>query len=195
MSTSKMKRIGNLAFAGAVIIGTAWPLSAETYAMELPPVSSEGSSMLQYTGSEEDKNKVVLLSTGDAVTDLPSLEEYLGKLTCSGCGRRCPLTSPQCRRGNSYVQSATDDYEAMVAIDSVTVDLEPVAEGASVPEDTVAAAEGNPQTGTAFVSPVAANGTSAMDVADKAIELLPLAGLACGGVYFGLDSLRRRKEK
>ena len=41
-----------------------------------------------------------------------SLEEYLGTLFCSGCGRHCSLLSPRCGKGeNQAAQAAAEYYE------------------------------------------------------------------------------------
>ena len=39
-----------------------------------------------------------------------TLEEYLSKMYCTGCGRHCPLSAPQCGRGRSQQQQATEEY-------------------------------------------------------------------------------------
>lgn len=38
-------------------------------------------------------------------------EEYIKKLTCDGCGKRCPLSSPQCGIGASQLEKAKIEYE------------------------------------------------------------------------------------
>ncbi|MDD3452987.1 MAG: DUF4405 domain-containing protein [Bacilli bacterium] len=45
--------------------------------------------------------------------DTLTLSEYLSKLFCTGCGRRCPLSNPQCKRGESQAKEATDDYNEL----------------------------------------------------------------------------------
>ena len=39
-----------------------------------------------------------------------ALEDYLSKLFCEGCSRRCPLTSLRCGRGQTYKQQAIENY-------------------------------------------------------------------------------------
>jgi len=41
----------------------------------------------------------------------PTLQDYLGKLYCTGCHRRCLLTNPHCAKGQAQAQSATIEYE------------------------------------------------------------------------------------
>ncbi|MGO5051795.1 hypothetical protein ACTQ6A_04655 [Lachnospiraceae bacterium LCP25S3_G4] len=40
-----------------------------------------------------------------------SLEDYLGKLVCTGCAKQCSLLSPQCGTGRTQAQQATTYYE------------------------------------------------------------------------------------
>jgi len=39
-----------------------------------------------------------------------SLEDYLGSLFCSGCGRHCSLLSPRCGKGENQASQATEEY-------------------------------------------------------------------------------------
>lgn len=39
------------------------------------------------------------------------IEEYLGKLICNGCSRRCSLLYPQCKIGLMQAKTATQKYE------------------------------------------------------------------------------------
>ena len=40
------------------------------------------------------------------------LQQYLGSLTCNGCGRNCPLTNPQCNIGVQQAQQAIQQYNS-----------------------------------------------------------------------------------
>ena len=51
--------------------------------------------------------------TEEQAEEKPSLEEYLGNLICTGCGKRCSLLAPRCRKGEMQAQSAMEDYEEM----------------------------------------------------------------------------------
>ena len=39
-----------------------------------------------------------------------SLEDYLGSLFCSGCGRHCSLLSPRCGKGENQASQAAEEY-------------------------------------------------------------------------------------
>ena len=43
-------------------------------------------------------------------TPAETLQEYLSKLRCTGCSRRCVLTSPGCSRGRNQQQEAVQEY-------------------------------------------------------------------------------------
>lgn len=60
--------------------------------------------------NKEDKNTQDNSST---VTEQPTIEEYLSKLFCTGCGRHCPLTNPACSRGMSKQTQAVQEYNQM----------------------------------------------------------------------------------
>lgn len=41
---------------------------------------------------------------------VPTLEEYLSGLICTGCGKRCPLIAPRCRKGDAQAIQAEQEY-------------------------------------------------------------------------------------
>lgn len=43
-------------------------------------------------------------------TENETLQDYLGRLTCTGCGKRCLLTNPQCGKGNMQATEAKTYY-------------------------------------------------------------------------------------
>lgn len=57
--------------------------------------------------SSTEKQTTKVTTTQAAVK---TLNEYLGNLHCNGCGKHCSLLAPQCGRGQSQVQSATQEY-------------------------------------------------------------------------------------
>lgn len=44
---------------------------------------------------------------------VPTLEEYLGKLRCGGCGHGCTLLNPRCMRGARKQSSAQSEYQEL----------------------------------------------------------------------------------
>ncbi len=63
--------------------------------------SSNGKNTIQSTS---DQTTVVTLS------QVTSVDDYLGNLHCTGCGKHCILTNPQCSVGASQQQQAVTEY-------------------------------------------------------------------------------------
>lgn len=51
------------------------------------------------------------LSANGAEIDMPTLDEYLSKLVCSGCGNHCQLTGLRCDRGTQYKNGVVAEYQ------------------------------------------------------------------------------------
>lgn len=49
-------------------------------------------------------------ATDDTASPLPTLEEYLSGLRCTGCGRRCFLLNPRCGKGEMQASQAKEEY-------------------------------------------------------------------------------------
>lgn len=49
--------------------------------------------------------------------DIPTLKEYLSRLFCTGCGRRCLLTSPDCMKGRREQQQMVQEYNQTYGTD------------------------------------------------------------------------------
>jgi uncharacterized membrane protein YgcG len=78
--------------------------------------SSSGSSSAVVSNSGSDDSSAsssTVTATTSTETDTgKTLEEYLGTLFCTGCGRHCPLSNPQCGRSAQQIAQATADYNA-----------------------------------------------------------------------------------
>lgn len=60
-----------------------------------------------------------------------TLEEFLGNIHCTGCNRRCPLTSPQCVIGETYREQKIEEYNLNnqeATITEIAVEEEPAVE-------------------------------------------------------------------
>lgn len=62
------------------------------------------------TSSSGSENSTV--SSSSASQDEESLEDYLSKLYCTACPKHCPLSNPQCGRGELQAQQAEQEYYA-----------------------------------------------------------------------------------
>jgi len=78
--------------------------------------SSGGSS------SGTDEESVASSSAADTEAK-ETLQEYLSKLVCTACGKRCPLSSPRCAKGRVQAQTATATYNASLSETGITFTL------------------------------------------------------------------------
>ena len=70
-------------------------------------------------GAEES----VSSSTTEEAEVKETLQEYLSKLVCTACGKRCPLSSPRCAKGRVQAQTATAAYNASLSEAGITITL------------------------------------------------------------------------
>lgn len=78
--------------------------------------STSSSNQTSTSGDSNDSTKKTTgLSTISSVTvdEVTSLQDYLGKLYCTGCGRHCPLTNPQCNKGQTRQEQEIENYNDM----------------------------------------------------------------------------------
>ena len=75
-----------------------------------PPSKTAPNSSRDATQTSTDSNNSSI--TQDTTDQSANLSDYLSKLTCTGCGKRCSLLSPQCGKGEQQEEKATTQYEA-----------------------------------------------------------------------------------
>jgi ABC-type antimicrobial peptide transport system permease subunit len=78
-----------------------------------PFIKAQNNVIDNGTDDSSDDDKLIEDSNendDETIKDTPTLEEYLSKLFCNGCGRHCPLSSPGCNRGYSYREEAANRY-------------------------------------------------------------------------------------
>lgn len=95
------KSIWNLVIVGVVLYGFVANANVD-YASGVPVPSTTNQSETQESASELPQT-----NTADTV---PTLSEFLSGLICTACHRNCPLTAPQCGRGDAQVQTAEEEY-------------------------------------------------------------------------------------
>ena len=79
------------------------------------PSNNTGNSRVSITNPA---NTALAISTGYSIVQMvsetpsagESLEDYLGRLICTGCHKNCSLLSPQCGKGRQQVAQATEIY-------------------------------------------------------------------------------------
>ncbi|MCI5726258.1 MAG: hypothetical protein MR274_01780 [Clostridium sp.] len=52
------------------------------------------------------------------------MEEYLSKLHCNGCGKRCVLTNPRCSRGEQYREQKIQEFNSKESTNSTILQEE-----------------------------------------------------------------------
>ena len=84
---------------------TQTPSSQQKPTDEKPQTSSKNED-----DDNTSQNSSIQNSSSTVAEDRPTIEEFLSKLFCTGCGRRCPLTNLACGRGNRYQQQKVQQY-------------------------------------------------------------------------------------
>lgn len=133
-------------------------------AVSTPVPDSENDNSSLIPSSQDKKNA---LSEDAKSEGSASLQEYLSKLFCSGCGRHCPLTAPQCATGQAYVEQATAEFEAK----------------------NVSGTDA-----TASETAALAGFASDKGLIDDVMEFMPIGGLVVGGVYYTIVVKQKKKD-
>ena len=68
-----------------------------------------GGANLTSASESSDEEKASI--TPPPETEEPTLNQFLGKMFCTGCHRHCPLTSPRCGTGEAQAENAKESYE------------------------------------------------------------------------------------
>ena len=130
-----------------------------------PTPEGESSDSSTISSSQDDKSSAPQSAVSDQSA---ALQEYLSKLFCSGCGRHCPLTAPQCAKGQAYVEQATAEFEA---------------QNTSATDSTGSATD------------VTAESLSARGLFDDVMEYMPIGGLVVGGMYYTIVVKQKKKDE
>lgn len=98
-----------------------------------PPVISQPNSSVNESVSDNEQstestviesvpdNEKITESAAESVSEStettppPSVEEYLSKLICTGCGKRCSLLHPRCGKGQMQAERAKEQYNQTYA--------------------------------------------------------------------------------
>jgi hypothetical protein len=107
------------------IVGIRAFFKADIYTSFIPFDETKSTSITANYSKNDDEKSIVQLSANNKDVDIPTLEEYLSKLFCSGCGRHCPLTNLQCSRGEEYKSRAENDYNTTYLSGNVSSSQQP----------------------------------------------------------------------
>jgi len=161
-----LKRIINLMFAAAVIATVMFPISANAQTAD-----TTHSDYLHSGKKHRNEQKNIDLpasSITNSQVEVPSFEEYIRNLFCTGCGRHCPLTALQCSRGQAYLEQARAEFEATNAQQSTD------SSDSTTKADATATTDSKPPL-------------------DLFMGYAPLGGLMVGGVYYTFTFLKKKK--
>lgn len=83
----------------------------DDYTESISPVIDEDSDSEDNTTSiTENTDTEISVTTDNDTSPPPTLEEYLSKLKCTGCGRECFLLNPRCKKGKMQASQAEEEY-------------------------------------------------------------------------------------
>lgn len=75
--------------------------------------------IIEEDNSSDQDGYVIEIEPEPEPEETVSLDDYLGSLFCSGCGKHCSLLSPRCGRGQDQVSQATAEYYEAYGEESV----------------------------------------------------------------------------
>ncbi len=93
----------------AITAETTVTPTAETTVEPTSPSTTIDAGSSSSTGQKEQTTEPTT-PTVEQATPAQSLSSYLSGLHCTGCGKHCPLSAPQCGRGEAQAQEATQEY-------------------------------------------------------------------------------------
>ncbi len=123
IATTAVYSLLNVGIIGrtAAVTGTTESTAASLPASAVTAYTASGAAMLKPANSADSSASLSSQGTASlAEAADETLQQYLSRLTCTACGRHCPLTSPRCSRGKAQVEQATADYNATLAVQMTT---------------------------------------------------------------------------
>ncbi len=116
--------------------------------------------------------------------------DFLGRLTCTGCGKHCPLTSPSCGTGASQAQQAAAYYQSQADFASSS-SSSAIEESSS--EDYSAQSEGETQKPRTQETTETQVQTDTLPALFR--DYVPVMGMYAAGSYYLLEFVQYRKKK
>lgn len=86
---------------------------------EIDQNSGKQNNELIIEGDDPDDQDGYMIEVEPEPEETVSLDDYLGSLFCSGCGRHCSLLSPRCGKGEHQASQATAEYYEIYGEQSV----------------------------------------------------------------------------
>ncbi len=90
----------------------------------IPGTVNQNTTKSTYNKEKSNEGRSSTLQTSSfgivTLSSTQSVNDYLGNLHCTGCGRHCILTNPQCQIGVKQAQTETQNYNNSIANSSTT---------------------------------------------------------------------------
>ncbi len=158
-------------------VGQAQTATSDYYVKYAVPASEQTYiPSVQITSSAAAQTPKVTASP--VVDTAPSLLDYLSKFYCTGCGKHCPLSAPQCSVGVRQAEESATEYYVLYAADLDTALTDPTT------NDTTDTDSNNNE--SLDLNPITDNVFA---------DYLPIMGLYIGGAYYTIELIDKKKEK
>ncbi len=151
-------------------------------------------------GKDTVTDSIMLLSTNSLEVEIPTLEEYLSKLVCSGCGIRCPLTALRCSRGTKYKAAAVAEYESTYLKSNTTPEVSaPVEATPTAPQKDTTTPTPTEDVIMPNLTPASPDRTKSATNADEKetspIDYIGLMGIVIGSTHYTITIPNKLKTK
>lgn len=194
---------------------TASVLSAEYYSQNTS--SNSGSYQMISTGGPGHSKSMDESATqsyeGTDIAEGTTLNDFLGSLNCTGCGRHCSLLTPQCGIGEGQAQEATAYFESYTAASAETTEAatpattDSTTDSATATDSSEATTSGtdtdtetttdSDDDSTQNTNKIVFSSNSPQE--DSLLELftdfVPIMGLYIAGTYYSLQIIDHQKNK
>lgn len=82
----------------------------DNYYSDVPSSDNEDNTTIYESSDDNDNDTQINESSGETVTEKPTLVDFLNKLNCNICPRHCSLAAPQCGKSRNLISEATAEY-------------------------------------------------------------------------------------
>ncbi len=170
-----VKAVYNLFAAAVILYGI---LASLRYPYPVYEAPAEANAEPSGTTSKTASNKAFITVTS---SDFPqpgeTLDDFLGRLICTACGKRCPLSAPRCGRGETQATKAEQVYEQYQdQSDGSSVGIDDSTEQKIADDTDISSAD---------IAPYEAN----------FVDVFTIMGMYTGGTYYvGRFATKKRRQ-
>ena len=155
------------------------PGNTVTNSSDVPSVQSTSNETVSSTDEGYTYN-------GVSVSDGDTLNDFLGNIVCTACGRHCSLLRPQCSRGENQASEATAVYEDYTNAETATE---------SATTETIASYESSNTNTTENTICIELDSKTDDSLFNLFTDYIPIMGLYVAGVYYTLEIIDKLKSK